>query len=488
MNRFKASYIWLLISVIFLIVSIGLRQFTENMQQEKKLILSSEDSKGVSPELNLAISLGVFRSVVVNHLWMRAIKLQQDKRFYEIVQLYDMIGKLQPHNGKIWAHSAWNMAFNISVEHPVGIERWRWVQNGIDRLKKHGLKYNPEDGLLYKELAWIYSFKIARHLDDSHIFYKTKLAEDMTSIFEPFEINATKVQNIINSGNAKYLEEAIRVSEKLEEIKQMDLKTMVSLENNPDFGPLDWRMGEAHAIYWSKEGINRKAYNVSPGDLQRLCYQAMQHLLRHGTLVYIEENEKQPAHVILWPDYRQVDPINRMFVKQIKYFKSNRLSTVGPRSAYVYFLKESLEILFLAGQDDMAEKLFQDANKLMPNILGGHNAKEHTRRDIEARIKDMTALQFNGLISSIILQHYWWLGYGDVKRSKALLARVNLMWEKNNEVNKNKKRRNTKSIDELSKSILFTIMEKKLFHKKILTKLENMPVVQEKLKGFKAKL
>jgi len=488
MNRFKSSFIWLTLAIAMLVVSIQSRKITENLQQEKKLILKSDNSKSISPELNLAISLGVFRSVIIDMLWMRAIKLQQDKRYYEIVQLYDMIGKLQPYNSKVWAYSAWNMAFNISVEHPKGIERWRWVQNGIDRLKNHGLKYNPNNGLLYKELAWIYSFKIARHMDDSHVFYKTKLAEKVTRIFHPFKANATSLQKKINSNDQNIKDQAMKIKSALKNELQMDLDKMVALEKDRDFGPLDWRMGECHSIYWSMQGINRKAYGVNPGDLNRLCYQAMQHLLRHGTLVYLEKTPETPARILLWPDYRQVDPINKMFVKQIKYFSKNKLSIDGPKSAYVYFLKEALEILVHAGQDEMAEELFQNANALIPNILSGYNAKEHIELDLDKRIKEMNGLQFNGLISSLLMQHFWWKGYGDIKKSNAMLTRAKVMWNKNITKNKKSERRITQSFDDILKSVLITIVKKKMFHPNIMKQLQESPHIQELLKNTKGKV
>jgi len=488
MNRFKTSFIWLFLAIAMLGVSIQSRNITENSQQDKKLILKSADSKSISPELNLAISLGVFRSVIIDILWMRAIKLQQDKRYYEIVQLYDMIGKLQPYNSKVWAYSAWNMAFNISVEHPKGIERWRWVQNGIERLKNHGLKYNPNNGLLYKELAWIYSFKIARHMDDSHVFYKTKLAEKVTKIFHPFKANATQLQNMINSDDLEIKSKALAVKVNLKNSLQMDLDTMIKLEKDPDFGPLDWRMGETHAIYWSKLGLSKKAYGVNPGDLNRLCYQAMQHLLRHGTLVYLEKGPKAPARILLWPDYRQVDPINKMFVKQIKFFSINKLSIDGPKSAYVYFLKEALEILVHAGQDKMAQELFENANELIPNILSGYNAKEHIELDLDKRIKEMNALQFNGLISSLLMQHFWWKGYGNIKKSSAMLSRAKIMWNKNIKKNTKSERRITQSFDDILKSVLLTIVKKKMFHPNIMKQLEESSFIQKLLKNTKGKV
>src|SRR5512147_568503 len=82
------------------------------------------------------VALGGFRGLISNMLWIRASELQEEDKFFEMVQLSDWITKLEPHFSQVWVHEAWNMAFNISVkfkgtapgEYP---DRWRWVRRGI---------------------------------------------------------------------------------------------------------------------------------------------------------------------------------------------------------------------------------------------------------------------------------------------------------------------------------------------------------------------
>src|SRR5215213_7965897 len=70
--------------------------------------------------------LGGFRGLIANALWIRANQLQQDGKYFEMVQLADWITKLEPHIAQVWVHQSWNMSFNISVKFSDYPDRWRW--------------------------------------------------------------------------------------------------------------------------------------------------------------------------------------------------------------------------------------------------------------------------------------------------------------------------------------------------------------------------
>ena len=49
------------------------------------------------------VALGGFRGILADVLWMRAGTLQEEGRYFELVQLSDWISKLQPRVPAIWA-------------------------------------------------------------------------------------------------------------------------------------------------------------------------------------------------------------------------------------------------------------------------------------------------------------------------------------------------------------------------------------------------
>lgn len=127
--------------------------------------------------LDLAQSVGVLRGIVVNYLWIRADALKEDGKFFEAYHLSKWITQLQPRFAKVWSFHAWNMAYNISVATHTKEERWQWVQDGIRLLREQGIRYNPNDMMLYKELAWIFLHKVSGFTDDAHLYYKQRIAD-----------------------------------------------------------------------------------------------------------------------------------------------------------------------------------------------------------------------------------------------------------------------------------------------------------------------
>ncbi|MCA9287615.1 MAG: hypothetical protein KDA05_03465 [Phycisphaerales bacterium] len=141
--------------------------------------------EGDPPQVALGIAMGAFRGLFVNMLWMRANDLKEEGKFYEAMELARAITRLQPRFNQVWVFHAWNMAYNISVTTQTTQERWQWVNNGINLLRRDGLRANPNDMLIHKELAWIFLHKIAGFTDDANQYYKRQLALEWTEVLGP---------------------------------------------------------------------------------------------------------------------------------------------------------------------------------------------------------------------------------------------------------------------------------------------------------------
>src|SRR6476620_622615 len=129
------------------------------------------------------VALGGFRGLISNALWIRANDLQDEDKFFEMSQLADWITKLEPHFVQVWLVQAWNMAYNISVKFKDFPDRWRWVSRGIELLRDDGLRFNPNETLIYRELAWFFQHKMGQNLDDANMYYKQEWANEMAAVF-----------------------------------------------------------------------------------------------------------------------------------------------------------------------------------------------------------------------------------------------------------------------------------------------------------------
>jgi len=185
------------------------------------------------------VALGGFRGLIVNALWMRAAEQQEHGAYFEALQLAEWIAMLQPRNPRVWQFLAWNLAYNIAGCFTAPADRWRWVQRGIELLRDRGLVLNPRAAELYTELATYYQHKLGLDLDPAHRFYKAELAAQMVRVIG----RTPSWSDLLEPRTAA---DQARVRRLREEFK-LDPAFMAHVDRH--YGPLDWRLPEAHAIY-----------------------------------------------------------------------------------------------------------------------------------------------------------------------------------------------------------------------------------------------
>jgi hypothetical protein len=280
------GYKWTLAAVAAaLFFGVSRAQWSLTADRETLGLNRTTDLRGAPPVLALTtVALGGFRGLISNMLWMRASDLQDQDKFFEMVQLADWITKLEPHYAQVWVVQAWNMAFNISVKFNDPADRWRWVERGIELLRDEGLKYNPYDVLIHRELGWIFQFKMGDNLDDANEYYKIEWLREMDTVFGG---DKPDWDELIHPAT----EDARRRSNLLREKYKMDPVFMKHVEDT--YGPLEWRLPETHAIYWAMKGLDAAGQNESKVDpdtliqLRRLVYQSMQLAFRRGRIIRV---------------------------------------------------------------------------------------------------------------------------------------------------------------------------------------------------------
>ncbi len=185
----KLSSLLLLVLVGALLVGAGTVQNSLNHDRDRLGLTRVQPLENAPPVLAFTtVALGGFRGLISNMLWMRATDLQDEDKFFEMAQLADWITKLEPHFVQVWLVQAWNLAYNISVkfketspgQYP---DRWRYVKAGLELLRDDGLRFNPNETLIYRELAWFFQHKIGQNLDDASLYYKEQWSKEMARVF-----------------------------------------------------------------------------------------------------------------------------------------------------------------------------------------------------------------------------------------------------------------------------------------------------------------
>ena len=145
--------------------------------------------EGAPPVVALGTAIGALRGIIVDYLWIKVNMMKEKGQFYEVMSDADLITKLQPRFAEVWGFHGHNMAYNISVLTNTREERWDWVKQGIDLVRNSGIRYNPNDVVLYKELAFWFAHKLDGVADDAHLYYKREHAQEWHFLLgeEPYD-------------------------------------------------------------------------------------------------------------------------------------------------------------------------------------------------------------------------------------------------------------------------------------------------------------
>ena len=246
---------------------------------------------------------------------------------------------------------------------------------------------------------------MGQNLDDANLYYKQEWAREMSPFFGP---NGTNFDALIHPQTAAETNNALELREKYK------IDPVFAQKVNAEWGPLDWRVPEAHAIYWASLGLEKAKEN--PGDvktndlpqLRRVIYQSMQQAFRHGR--YIADpfgggyplgpdldiipkvNESYEKEYAEEPDAGQRDGIQRArrnFLADAVYFLYDHNRVAEAATWYRYLGKEFPDKSLLEN----------DANSYPRNLTLDEYAVGRVQEDIGDTSQERTTADIQGLLA-----------------------------------------------------------------------------------------
>ncbi len=169
---------------------------------------------------------------------------------------------------------------------------------------------------------------------------------------------------------------------------KMDPKLMHEL--NQKFGPidwedpnvhmpLDWRLADAHAIYWAAKGLQRASqqeYSVAEAHTDRIINHSLQNLYRAGKMFIWETKvqgreipnttdfELKDKNLFLRPDFRMFKPYNDHMVKVIEKYKELRRGTYNSmRISHRNMLSNAVLSFYQTGHKNYARKIYNEMQR-----------------------------------------------------------------------------------------------------------------------------
>ena len=262
------------------------------------------------------VGLAGFRGVISEVLWIRATTLQEQGRYFELVQLADWITALDPRAAEAWVFNAWNLSYNVPAMLPDYSSRINWVRAGIDLLTDKAIPANPDTPRLYRELGWLYQNKIGSDDDPAAPLYKLALARefaDRAAVIGPDS--------------------------------KLDAKTVSEIEKH--FGELDWRLAETHALYWAWRGLK-----CAPSGFER---EALRRMVRQNAFLLVMAGhftgDLVAGRFATSPDYRLVPGL-------IAFCEETLREDPDEAGIYSLTLARLVQVLASAGRHDEARRLY----------------------------------------------------------------------------------------------------------------------------------
>jgi len=283
------------------------------------------------------VFLGGFRGLIADGLWIRAAMLQEQGRYFEIVQLADWITALEPQFPQVWAYQAWNMAYNVSVLMPDREGRWNWVRNGLELLRDRGLAttgFSPEICL---EIGLLFQHKIGGAGDDHADYFKQRWAEQMHAFMgEDGRLDPEKANLTLAT-------------------LKLDYATVQLAESR--FGNLDWRLAGSHAVFWALKGLRQGATNGTAIACQRMIYQSMAALFESGSLTA----DRDAGVMVFSPAFDLLPGVLHAFETAI---------TDDPVAAegFANWLSRAIRLLMFYQRREEAEPLFRMLHSRFPSL------------------------------------------------------------------------------------------------------------------------
>lgn len=356
------------------------------------------------------VALGGFRGLIANALWIRANDLQSDGKYFEMVQLADWITKLEPTFAQVWIVQAWNMAYNISVKFPDFPDRWRWVQRGIELLRDEGLRYNPKEALIYRELGWFFQHKMGQNMDDAHFYFKQSWAVAMTNLFGGPRPNFDELLNPTTP-------EARRRATELRERYKMDPAIM--READQAYGPLEWRLPEAHAIYWAHVGL-KHSNKKDLITLRRVIYQSMQMSVIRGRLVSINP-------LAFGPDLDKAARGNEAYERMMEEETEMKYAVATAHKAY---LAQLVYLCFSHNRMADAERWFAMLQQRYPETVNppGITVEQFALRSLAGNLETPSHDRTKALVEGLLTQHYHSLALDDDERAEGTELMARKLW------------------------------------------------------------
>lgn len=444
------------------LIGVFLVQGKLNTQRGKLSPTHLEPLQDAPPMLALVTqSVGGFRGIISSYLWLRSNEMQQKKNYPEQMQLAKWITQLQPQVPTGWVNRSWNMAYNISRNYPDPETRWKYIYDAVKMLRDEGIKYNPQEPLVYAQLAYLFEHKIGHNMDDHHRYYKFRWMQAMEGVlWESAEAGhlaqgVPDFESLINpdANNKELIERVKRLRQEYgldpREMLAVHKKYGLALDHkgelikDKDGKPincLDWRMPETHSLYWANLGLKRCSLTPGRGKmifkLEKKLYVAMMYTFQRGRMnlpsgMMIDPLAFFSGALLSSPNLESAGSVHKAYLDMIDLAQKSRevhYTSGTSEMGHLHFLRRLMEWLYFYNREEEAMEWLKVAIELYPETMSffpGYNEETDTYSldeivfdNLKDDVQRGSDSKSQALLFGVFTKHFFYLADGDEERAK----------------------------------------------------------------------
>jgi len=275
------------------------------------------------------VALGALGPMLTDLLWLRAAEQQEAGQYFAMAETTRLIAKLQPNSAGLVIFEARNAAFNLAEQFSSPDQRWFWIEHGL-KLLVDGLVRQPNEPAIDENIATILLGRVADQYDPASVQARLHFAQIWRAV-------------VSRGTDGRYT-----LREKLDaepwQSWRMDVGRVREVDRR--YGPLDWRLPEAHAIYWTTEAIRKAGGEARRPIAARMRYQALWAAFQGGRMILIPDT----GRLELLPDSRLLTPLEAEMLRLRRVLPDNGELQIADRN----IARDALLVLYLEGQVEFA--------------------------------------------------------------------------------------------------------------------------------------
>jgi hypothetical protein len=236
-----------------------------------------------------------------------------------------------------------------------------------------------------------------------------------------FGANGTNFEALINPQTAGDRTNALQLREKYK------IDPAFAKKTDAEWGPLDWRLPEAHAIYWGAFGLaqaKKHPDKVNPDDLiklRRSIYQSMLQAFHHGRIIRNPFNQSYE----LVPDLDLVSKVNDVYEKMYAEETQPNMRD-GIQKAHRYFLGDAVYLLYEDNRVAEAAEWYRCLAREYPDnalLNGDANSRpsqltfdQYAIARVQEDVGDTSQERTTAAVEGLLMQAYYYLAIGQDDR------------------------------------------------------------------------